>query len=161
MCFSSYMLYEMEELPCSMGREHFDFNTVNPSCPQVLGWISWSIPDEANVRTPPKIGRYWEIHPLLPQDFPGPSGLRKSVGLRGWLPHFGRAWIQCSRSRALLNFTMGSHINANASENKYFPLVLWHKVSEKGALAAAGNTLKKTTRGQDLVSLDCTPHKKL
>ena len=54
-----------------------------------------------------------------------------------------------------MNFTMGSHINANASENKYFPLVLWHKVSEKGALAAAGNTLKKTTRGQDLVSLDC------
>ena len=30
------------------------------------------IDDEENVCTPPKLGRYWEIHPLRPQDFPIP-----------------------------------------------------------------------------------------
>ena len=33
-----------------------------------LGW-SALFDDEENVRTPPKLGRYWEIHPLRPQDF--------------------------------------------------------------------------------------------
>ena len=60
-------------------------------CPQ--GWISWSIPrdridDEENVRTPPKLGKYLEIHPLRPWDFPQPSrfpsgfALGKSLGSR-------------------------------------------------------------------------------
>ena len=46
------------------------------------------IDDEENVRTPPKLGRYWEIHPLRPRDFPRnsrfPSGfaLGKSLGSR-------------------------------------------------------------------------------
>ena len=53
------------------------------------------IDDEENVRTPPKLGRYWEMHPLRPL-----SGLGKSLGRRGWisqyLPRFGGARIQCS-----------------------------------------------------------------
>ena len=46
------------------------------------------IDDEENVRTPPKLGRYWEIHPLRPWDFPRPSrfplgfALGKSLGSR-------------------------------------------------------------------------------
>ena len=35
--------------------------------------------DEENVRTPPKLGRYWEIHPLCPRDFPRPL---RSLGSR-------------------------------------------------------------------------------
>ena len=56
---------------------------------------------------PSKLGLYWEIHPLLPQDFRRPStfpsghlsGLRKSLEHWGWisqyLPRFGGARIQC------------------------------------------------------------------
>ena len=92
-----------------------DFNTVNPSLSRGMYFLihpcRW-IDDEENVRTPPKLGRYWEIHPLRPRDFPRPlrfpSGfaLGKSLGsreiswARGWisqyLPRFGGARIQCS-----------------------------------------------------------------
>ena len=84
-------------------------------CPE--GWISWSIPvDElmrrrmSIVHAPPKLGRYWEIHPLRPWDFPRPSrvpsgfalgkslGSREISGRQGWIsqdfPSFGGAWIQ-------------------------------------------------------------------
>ena len=96
-----------------------DFNTVNHSMPTGMDLLihpcRW-IDDEENVRTPPKLGRYcirtlprggmyWEIHPLLdPRDFPRASpsgnlsGLGKSLGRRGWisqyLPRFGGARIQ-------------------------------------------------------------------
>ena len=43
------------------------------------GWIFWSIPrdriyDEklSTLHTPPKLGRYWEIYPHCPRDFPQP-----------------------------------------------------------------------------------------
>ena len=68
-----------------------DFNTVNPSLPTGMDFLihpcRW-IDDEENVRTPPKLGRYWEIHPLRPRDFPRPSrfpsgfALGKSLGSR-------------------------------------------------------------------------------
>ena len=68
-----------------------DFNTVNPSLSRGMDFLihpcRW-IDDEENVRTPPKLGRYWEIHPLRPRDFPRPSrfpsgfALGKSLGSR-------------------------------------------------------------------------------
>ena len=52
-----------------------DFTTVNPSLPTGMDFVihpcRW-IDDYENVRTPPKLGRYWEIHPLRPRDFPIP-----------------------------------------------------------------------------------------
>ena len=97
--------------------------------PCLEGWISWSIPrdridDEENVRTPPKLGRNWEIHPLRPRDFPRASpsenllGLGKSLGRRGWifqyLPRLGGAWIQsfpADDERMLITFTMYDIVN--------------------------------------------------
>ena len=37
------------------------------SCQSILPWYWWE-----NVRAPPRLGRYWEIHPLRPRDFPRP-----------------------------------------------------------------------------------------
>ena len=66
-----------------------DFNTVNPSLSTGMDFLihpcRW-IDDDENVRTPQKLGRYWEIHPLRPQNFPQPSrfpsgyALGKSLG---------------------------------------------------------------------------------
>ena len=64
------------------------------------------------IRAAPKRGRYWEIHPLRPRDFPRPSrfpsGLGKSLGRRGWisqyLPRLGGARIQSLS----INFSSGS-----------------------------------------------------
>ena len=49
------------------------------------------------IRAPSRRGRYWEIHPRRPKDFPRPErnleGREKSEGQRGWisqyLPSFG------------------------------------------------------------------------
>ena len=53
-----------------------DFNTVNPSLSRGMDFLihpcRW-VDDEENVRTPPKRGRYWEIHPRRPRDFPRPE----------------------------------------------------------------------------------------
>ena len=46
-----------------------DFNTVNPSLPTGMDFLIHPcrrIDDEENVHTPPKLRRYWEIHPLRP-----------------------------------------------------------------------------------------------
>ena len=41
-----------------------------------------------NVRPPPKLGRYWEIHPLCPRDFPRPSrfpsGFALGISFGSW-----------------------------------------------------------------------------
>ena len=58
--------------------------------------------DSVKINTSLIMMKEWEIHPLRPQDFPRlsrfPSGLRKSLGRRGWisqyLPRFGGARIQ-------------------------------------------------------------------
>ena len=84
----------LSSLPLSFShpqRGSIDFNSVNPSLPRGMDFLihpcRW-IDDEENVRTPPKLMRYWEIHPLRPQDFPRPlrfpSGfaLGKSLGSR-------------------------------------------------------------------------------
>ena len=60
-----------------------DFNIVNPFLMRGMDFLIHpcrSIDDEENVRIPPKLGRYWEIHPLrlreiswaLGMDFPIP-----------------------------------------------------------------------------------------
>ena len=58
-----------------------DFNTVNPSLPTGMDFLihpcRW-IDDEENVRTPPKRGRYWEIHPRRPRDFRRPKRFPES-----------------------------------------------------------------------------------
>ena len=53
------------------------------------------------IRAPPRRGRYWEIHPRRPKDFPRPERFPegeargKSFGPQGWisqyLPSFGGA----------------------------------------------------------------------
>ena len=50
-----------------------DFNTVNPYLSTGKGFLIHSLQKNwcwEIVRTPPKLGKYWEIHPLRPPDFP-------------------------------------------------------------------------------------------
>ena len=89
-CSKKQMLAQKTFSHPQQGR--IDFNTVNPSLSTGMAFLihpcRW-IDDEENVRTPPKLGRYWEIHPLCPRDFPRPwrchLGLGKSLGCRGWI----------------------------------------------------------------------------
>ena len=51
-----------------------DFNTVNPSLSTGKDFLIHSLSKDwwwENVRTPPKLGSYWEIHPRRPGDFEG------------------------------------------------------------------------------------------
>ena len=67
---------------CHHQQGRIDFNTVNPSLSTGKDFLIHSLSKNwcwEIVRAPPKLGRYWEIHPLRPQDFPQPSrGVRKS-----------------------------------------------------------------------------------
>ena len=79
-----FLLYILQYLSFSHPHQgRIDFNTVHPSLPSEMNFLihrcRW-IDDEENVRTPPKLGRYWKIYPLRHRDFPRPSGLRKYLG---------------------------------------------------------------------------------
>ena len=85
-------------LSSSVGR--IDFNTINPSLPTWMDFLihpcTW-IDDEENVHTPPKLGRYWEIHLRRPRDFRRDFPWAKPEGYHEgrYFPRFGGAWIQC------------------------------------------------------------------
>ena len=82
-----------------------DFNIANPFLPTGKNIMIHSLQKYRrwqNVRTLPKLGRYWEIYPLCPPDFPRPSKfpsgnllcVRKSLNLPIY-PSFFWACVHC------------------------------------------------------------------
>ena len=69
------------------------------------------------IRAPPRRGRYWEIHPRRPRDFPRPErnleGRGKSWGRRGWIsqyfPSFGG--VRTFSSSSILSLGMEKEIH--------------------------------------------------
>ena len=79
--FQATVRTKEEEQQCMYTFSHpqrgsIDFNTVNPSLPRGMDFLihpcRW-IDDEENVRTPPKLGRYWKNPSPPPSRFPNTS----------------------------------------------------------------------------------------
>ena len=69
---------------------------VNPSLSTGKGLLIHSLQKDwwwENVRTPPKLGRYWEIHPRRPRDFRRPKRFPKGEA-RGKSPATGPVMVE-------------------------------------------------------------------